>query len=125
MKSTKFWIIIISIVLIVSMIAALAVYFLHGTGNIACIYQDGALIRRIPLDTVTAPYSFDVTWENGEKNTITVEKGRICVSSAECPDQIRVHTGWISDGITPIVCLPNHLSIRIESDAHQPDGLVQ
>lgn len=125
MRSTKFWIILISGILAISLIAAAAVYFWHGTGTIACVYQDGVLIREIPLETVTAPYSFDVTWENGKKNTITVEPGRICISEAQCPDQICVHTGWISDGITPIVCLPNHLSIRIESDLRQADGVVR
>lgn len=116
MKSTKFWIIVIAALLIISVAAAAAVYLWNGTGNIACIYQDGQLIRKIHLDTVTSPYEFTVVWENGSENTITVEPGQICVSHADCPDQICVRTGWISDGRTPIVCLPNHLSIRIESN---------
>lgn len=115
MKSTKFWVVLIGVALAVSTAAATAVYLWNGTGNIACVYQDGQLIRQIHLDTVTSPYEFTVTWKNGGENTITVEPGRICVSHADCPDQICVRTGWLQDGRTPIVCLPNHLSIRIES----------
>lgn len=116
MKSTKFWAVLIGAVLVVSGIAAAAIYFWHGTGTVACVYQDGELLERINLDTVTAPYSFTVHWKDGGENTVTVERGRIRVSEADCPDRICVRTGWISDGVTPIVCLPNRLSIRIQSD---------
>lgn len=116
MKSTKFWISIIAAVLILSCAGTAAVLLWHGSGEVACIYQDGELLREIHLDTVTTPYTFTVTWTDGHKNTISVEQGRICVSHADCPDQICVRTGWISDGVTPIVCLPNHLSIRIRSE---------
>lgn len=123
MKSTKFWILLIVIVLLLSLIGTAAVLLWHGSGEVACIYQDGELLRKINLDTVTSPYHFTVTWEDGGENTISVEHGRICVSHADCPDQICVRTGWISDGVTPIVCLPNHLSIRIQSDT--ADAAVQ
>lgn len=116
MKSTKFWILLVAIILLLSGVAAGIIYLSHGAGTVACVYQDGVLIEKINLDTVTKPYSFTVTWEGGGKNTVTVETGRICVSEADCPDQICVRTGWMSAGLTPIVCLPNHLSIRIQSD---------
>lgn len=117
MKSTKFWISLIVIVLILSCAGAIAVRLCYGAGEVACIYQDGELLREISLDAVTSPYSFTVTWKNGGENTITVEQGRICVSHADCPDQVCVRTGWICDGTAPIVCLPNHLSIRIQSSS--------
>ena len=123
MKSTKFWIIVISAALVLSGISAAAVLSWRGSGEVACIYQDGVLLRKIHLDTVTAPYTFTVTWTDGQKNTVLVEPGRICVSHADCPDQICVRTGWLSDGLTPIVCLPNHLSIRIQSKTS--DAAVQ
>lgn len=116
MRSTKFWVVLIAAALVISGIAAAAVYFWHGTGHVACVYQDGELLKKIDLDAVTAPYSFTVRWKDGGENVVTVEQGRICVSEADCPDQVCVRTGWLGDGVTPIVCLPNHLSIRIQSD---------
>ena len=47
-----------------------------------------------------------------------VQDGEIYMESAECPDQICVEHGPLRPGGTPIVCLPNRLSIQwIERDA--------
>jgi len=114
MKTDKFWIIIIAIFLVISCAAAIAVMMYTGVGNIACVYQGGEQIERINLDTVTVPYTITVETADGGYNTISVEQGRICVTDASCPDHVCIDTGWISDGVIPIVCLPNELVIQIE-----------
>ena len=116
MKSTKFWVIFISVVLFLSAAAAAGIYFWRGTGAVACIYQNGELLRRISLDSVTSPYEWKVTDGNGGENVISVEEGRIRISEANCPDHVCVETGWISDGVFPIVCLPHQLVIQIEGE---------
>ena len=125
MKSTKFWIIVIAAVLLLSMAASAFVLLYHGAGDTVSVTQDGKVIKRINLDTVTSPYEFIVTGEYGS-NTVRVEQGRICVTDASCPDHVCVNTGWISDGAIPIVCLPNKLVIQVDSAANaQLDGSVQ
>lgn len=125
MKSTKFWIIVIAAVLLLSMAASAFVLLYHGAGDTVSVTQDGKVIKRINLDTVTSPYEFVVTGEYGS-NTVRVEQGRICVMDASCPDHVCVNTGWISDGAIPIVCLPNKLVIQVDSAADaQLDGSVQ
>ena len=79
---------------------------------VARITWDGEVVEEIELDRVGRGYSF--TLENQEgSNTISVEKGRIRVSQADCPDQVCVDQGWIADGTVPIVCLPHKLVIEI------------
>lgn len=90
-----------------------------GGGHVARIYQDGALVREIDLDRLSAPLTFTVEFQ-GRTNTVTAEPGRIRVESADCPDQVCVDQGWISDGTVPVVCLPNRLVIQIEGGG---DGL--
>ena len=80
---------------------------------VARITLDGKLIQEIKLNQVGASFSFTVTGASGLTNTILVEKGRIRVEAADCPDQVCVGQGFISDGTVPIVCLPNHLVIEI------------
>ena len=80
---------------------------------VARITLDGELVKEIKLNQVGASFSFTVTGASGLTNTILVEKGRIRVEEADCPDQICVDQGFISDGTVPIVCLPNHLVIEI------------
>ena len=95
--------------------AFIAVFFLHGKqdGSIAVIYQDGNLLKRVDLTEVTEPYEFTVESENGT-NVIRVEKNRISVTDADCPDKICVNTGAIPDNGSVIVCLPHRLEIRLE-----------
>ena len=126
MKKTSFWVILIAVVAALSVLAL--VWQHHHTkadALIASVYQDGELIRTIDLNGLTEPLTFTVSGPAGE-NVIVAEPGRICVSRADCPDQVCVNMGWRSEGGFPIVCLPNRLVIEIESgaDKNQIDGVV-
>ena len=89
---------------------------------IARILLDGELLEEIDLDRVGASYSFTVENGSGGSNTIQVERGRIRVSHADCPDQVCVEQGWISDGTVPIVCLPHGLIIEITGGGEDLDA---
>lgn len=116
MKKEKLWLIIIAILLGVSIIASLFIQTIHQEGKIAEIYQEGKLVKTINLDTVKKAYTFTLEDEHGGHNTILVEPGAISIQEADCPDQICVHQGKISDGIKPIVCLPHELVIKINGE---------
>lgn len=88
---------------------------------VARITRDGELLREIPLDEVKESYSFVVEDELGS-NTILVEPGRIRVSEADCPDQVCVNQGFISDGTVPVVCLPHKLMIEIVGGGSEFDA---
>lgn len=122
MKRTKFWILLIASILLLSIAASVFVFHSHISGGVVGIYHHGELVKKIHLDTVTTPYSFTIE-ESEHYNVVTVERGRICVSEASCPDHVCVNTGWISDGAIPIVCLPNELVIKVEGGA-DTDGSV-
>ena len=89
---------------------------------VAAITLDGAALDEIDLTQVQEPYSFTVTGKDGLTNTVLVEPGRIRVEKADCPDQICVHQGYISDGSQPIVCLPNRLIIQIQGGGDALDA---
>ena len=111
---------IILCILIVCIIAAASVaaiiYQNHAGrgGTIAKVYQNGQCIRTIDLSAVSQPWEFTITGADGAYNTVRVEPGRIAIIDASCPDGICVDTGYISDGLKPITCLPNKVIIRIE-----------
>lgn len=88
---------------------------------VACVTRDGVLLGEIDLSHVDAPYFLTFGDDSGS-NTVLVEKGRIRVSEADCPDQICVHQGYISDGTVPIVCLPHRLMIEIVGAGGDLDG---
>ena len=113
MKSTKFWIGLVGGLLAAALAAAVIVWKLAPGGTVAEITLDGEVVRRIDLSRVARPETFTVEGPAGT-NTIEVEPGRIRVQSADCPDQICVHQGWIDHGVTPIVCLPTKLVITLK-----------
>ena len=101
-----------------------AVLLLQGRGtraSVARITRDGVLLEEIDLTKTQAPFSFLLEDGRG-RNLISVEQGRIRVSEADCPDQICVDQGWISDGTAPIVCLPHRLMIQIVGGEEGLDG---
>ena len=87
----------------------------------ARITRDGVLLEEIALDRVEQPYSFALEDGSGT-NTVQVERGRIRVAEADCPDQVCVRQGWISDGTVPIICLPHKLVIEIVGTGEDLDG---
>ncbi|MCI9556602.1 NusG domain II-containing protein [Oscillospiraceae bacterium 50-16] len=87
----------------------------------ARITRDGALLEEIDLTRVEEPYTLVVEDSQGS-NTLQVERGRIRVLEADCPDQVCVRQGWVQDRTVPIVCLPHRLVIEIVGGEGELDG---
>lgn len=105
-------------------IAGIIVYILMKNASvkdpIAEIYQNGVLIRSLPL---SEDCEFTVTCNEGF-NTITVKNGAVMISEADCPDKVCVKTGAVSGGAIPIVCLPHRLEIRVINGSPEIDAAV-
>lgn len=104
------------LLLLLAAAAGSAAFLLLRSGGtehpVARVTRDGVLREEIDLNRVEEPYS--LTLEDGSgTNTVLVEPGRIRIAEADCPDQVCVNQGWISDGTVPIVCLPHRLMIEI------------
>lgn len=113
--------IIFIIVLAAGIVSCIVVLGIRVDKPVARIYQNGVLIREIDLEAVSESHVITVEGENGSYNNILVEKGKISVIEASCPDHVCINQGTISDGITPIVCLPNKLVIKIENSENMAD----
>lgn len=88
----------------------------------ASIYQYGTLVEEVRLDRVTEPYTIPLDGENGAENLVEVAPGRVRMRSANCPDQVCVNQGWISDAAVPIVCLPHQVVIEISGGESHADA---
>ena len=114
-KTNKFWLILLGALFVASSLAALAPSLLPGRASTARVYSDGRLAMTIDLSAVQRPYETVVEGEFGA-NAICVERGRVRVSEADCPDGLCIGQGW-SVGASPLVCLPNRLLITFEGSA--------
>jgi len=110
-----FWLILLSGVVIIS---AVSVFLLRQVpANHAHIYHDGELTETVNIAAVTDPVTITLRNSTGT-NVIFIEHGRLRMQTADCPDQTCVRQGWLSDGIFPIVCLPNRVVITLEGDSN-------
>lgn len=106
------------LILIVSVLGLAAAIWggrtlLHPASDapVAVIRLDGEVKERLPLDREAR---ITVKTPEGGSNTVVVEDGAVCVESADCPDRICVHAGWIREAGDVIVCLPHRLTVTVE-----------
>lgn len=116
--NTKRWIFLFSTLFLLCAILTAILYRPTYRAQQAEIYQDGVLVTTVSL---AVPQSFTIHAANGE-NTITVENGRLAITSADCPDQCCVQRGWCDSG-PDLICLPHHLLIRF-SDTETTDAMT-
>ena len=114
---------ILLLLLVAAAVSAAYILFRDRAADsaVARVTRDGVLLEEIDLNRVDAPYTLTFEDESGS-NTVLVERGRIRVSKADCPDQICVHQGWIWNDIIPIVCLPHRFMIEIVGAGGALDG---
>lgn len=113
MLKTRTWIAIIAVAAVVLTVLSWVLLTSRKSGTVVRVIQDGAVLQEIDLSRVTREYSFDVESADGGHNTVLVQPGRICVSEADCPDQICVAQGWLENQALPIVCMPHGLIITV------------
>lgn len=119
---------VISIIIISVLLLSFAGIYIYKNGiksdsKIAVIKQDGKVIKKIDLSSIDKPETFLIESKNGNNN-IKVEKGKISIIEATCPDQVCVKAGPISELGDNLVCLPNKLLIAIEGKtSHNQDEL--
>lgn len=91
---------------------------------VAVIKQGNNVIQTINLSDVSEPYEFEVIDENGGRNLIRAEYGKIAVIDADCPDKVCVNQGYIDNSAVPIVCLPHKLSVTITGIKDDVDAVA-
>ena len=84
------------------------------TSLVAHIYQNGREIETVMLSEVSEPYELTIPGEDGAYNILLVEKDRISMKAASCPDHICIQRGAVRQAdALPITCLPNHVIVQV------------
>lgn len=121
-KGTVVLIIITAMLLTASGVAVYMTYHAKNENKTAYIYRSDELLYTIDLDSVEQTYTIELVSGDGHKNTVEVRRGEIGIVSADCPDKICVKTGFIGDGVIPIVCVPNEVMIVVRDGGGQIDA---
>lgn len=84
---------------------------LTGNSKLAQVYSSNELVAQYTLaDSVNDQIKIE---SDTGYNTLHIEDGQIWIDDASCPDKSCVHQGKISYQGQIIVCIPNHLIIKI------------
>lgn len=81
----------------------------------AVIYYEGNEVERIDLKAITDTKEYIVMGKNGPVY-IEAEPGKVRVTEETSPLHLCSVQGWSDSPIQPIVCLPNKIVIKIESN---------
>jgi hypothetical protein len=111
--------------IIVALVALLAAgSLLLGMGSklatgseTAEVWQNGKLVRVINLGTLPSPIKFELNGAYHSK--VVAEKGRIRFEWADCPDNVCVHTGWLTRAGQTAACVPNRSLIKVVGASEQ------
>lgn len=104
------------VILILAIVIICGIFFISkqmsSTPVEAVIYKDGTEIERINLSSVKESYEYDLGCT--PKAVLTVSKGNICYSYAECHDKLCVNTGKLTKVGDTAACLPSKTLIVLE-----------
>lgn len=107
-RSQRFWIAVCAVIFLGSLFWCFFILNDRSSGTVV-IKQDGKTVMTLDLNS-EADQTIEFEFE-GRKNVLEISGKRIHMLSADCPDHVCIHTGWLKHGL-PIVCLPNKLSVE-------------
>ena len=113
----RFWMILLAGLVLVCGVACIPM-LTAGEAAQAEVASGGAVVVTVDL---REDQEFTVESPDGGSNVVTVRDGASAVTAADCPDHYCMERGFCTGG-TPIVCLPNRLTITF-LDTQEIDGL--
>lgn len=94
--------------LLLGALLLLCLRLFRGEGTRAVVLADNEIIAQYPL-AVDGEFAL-----LGGKNILVIEDGAAYIRESQCPDHLCQRQGRIDSEGERIVCLPHHLTVRID-----------
>jgi len=115
-KILFFCIILLSLIIF----AAFQVYGFADGKTYVLIEVNGKLYQKVSLGSDGPNLKIHIPAATGE-NVVEIDRDSVRMLYAQCPDQDCIRQGWISRPGQIIVCLPNKIVIKVQSDNNYAD----
>ena len=107
------------------LLAAIGIYVVLGISQ----REQGMAISIQTADGSEKRYSllYEEKIEIGDGNVLYIKDGEADMISADCPDQVCVHSKPVSKAGETIICLPNKVVVEVlgQSGEDKPDAIVR
>ena len=114
-------VILIGVILVLAAAGLLYMYSSQKTGDMVVITVDGKVYKELPLDKDT---TVEIEGINGT-NLLQIKNGYADIIEASCPDAVCVHSKAINHNEETIVCLPNKVIVKVQSNDNSGlDGIA-
>ena len=100
---------LIIVAVVISLIVSMFVF--RKKGDTVSIYIDGEIYKKVSLSEDS---EIKIKSDYGN-NTVVIKDGEVSIKNSDCKGK-DCETGSIRDASRSIVCLPNRLTVMIESD---------
>lgn len=123
MMPTRYDIFLIVGLLILASLGIAVMRYTQGGVDIVVVQVDGEEVIKASL---SGDQYFSVDGELGQTQ-IEIKNERVRITDSPCKRKTCVHTGWIHRGYQTIVCMPNHVMIRLTGsrDDEEIDGITR
>lgn len=112
-KKYKLDILIVATIIFISLITSLIISLTKEQGNLVVVKIKNEEIASYQLN-IDGKYSL-----NNGTNILVIEDNYAWVEEADCPDELCIKRGKISNVGESIICLPHRLIITIEGEMNE------
>lgn len=118
------WIVAISLACSAIFLYGIFHFFFAETSSRVNVYYDNHLVATLNLNQeqtlVLKKENYPLLLDDLE---ITISQGKVAITKETSPNHICSKQASTSSNLVPLVCLPNHVIVRVETDSLQEDGL--
>lgn len=88
--------------------------------------QTAVIVTPVGEQRYSLSQKTDITVEgkDGIILSVEIEDGRVRVAHSDCPDQVCVHSGWLSKNGQTAACVPAGVSVRVVGGSQEVDGVT-
>lgn len=111
----------IGVVLAAVLLSGIAIWFNRApAARVSIQHPDGSSA----LFSIADNRIIEVDGAQGITLTVEIANGRVRVKHSDCPDQVCVHSGWLSRSGQAAACVPAGVCVQIVGGDSQVDGVT-
>lgn len=113
--------VVVCVVLTAALLSGIGIWFHRAPAvRVSVQYPDGSSA----LFSLEENRRIEITGNNHIELVVQIADGRVRVEHSDCPDQVCVHSGWLSRSGQAAACVPAGVCVRLISADNMVDGVT-